>query len=73
MGRAISVAVDGCLHLARVDEVELLLARLRSVCSGIRTSPASLVTALTPKPVMPKWWRTDFQVAGQSSLTGGIS
>src|SRR5262249_37668566 len=26
-----------------------------------------------PKPVTPKWCRTDFHVAGQSSLTGGIS
>ena len=22
---------------------------------------------------MPKWWRTDFHVAGQSGFTGGIS
>jgi hypothetical protein len=26
-----------------------------------------------PKAVSPKWWRTDFHVAGQSGLTGGIS
>src|SRR4029079_15202328 len=39
----------------------------------MRTLSASLVTAFTPKPVMPKWWRTDFQVCGQSSFTGGIS
>src|SRR5689334_20911574 len=39
----------------------------------MRTLPASFVTALIPKAVTPKWWRTDFHVAGQSSLTGGMS
>src|SRR5690349_12521096 len=39
----------------------------------MRMLPASFVTALTPKPSMPKWCRTDFHVCGQSSLTGGIS
>src|SRR5207237_857249 len=33
----------------------------------------SLLTALMPKAVIPKWCRTDFHVAGQSGFTGGIS
>ena len=37
------------------------------------TFPASFVTAFTPNALIPKWWRTDFQVAGQSGFTGGIS
>jgi hypothetical protein len=44
-----------------------------SWCSGISTLPSSLVTALMPNAATPKWWRIDFQVSGQSGLTGGTS
>src|SRR2546426_2885428 len=44
-----------------------------SSCSGTITSPASFEQPLMPKAVIPKWCRIDFQLAGQSALTGGIS
>ena len=37
------------------------------------TFPASFVTAFIPNALIPKWWRIDFQVGGQSGFTGGIS